>query len=137
MKILHLEDNARDAALVRDVLLLDWPGCAIRVVANRPDFTAALAEGGWDLIISDYQLPGFNGLEALQMVRERAPEIPFIFFSGTLGEERAIEAVRSGAADYVIKDRMQRLPVSVQRVLREAAEQRQRRQVEQALAQKQ
>jgi PAS domain S-box-containing protein len=137
MKILHLEDNARDAGLVRDVLAVDWPDCVIEVVATRDDFLAALARGGHDLIISDYQLPGFNGLEALQLVRERAPEIPFIFYSGTLGEERAIEAVRAGAADYVIKDRMQRLPVSVQRVMREAAEHKARRRVEAALAQEQ
>lgn len=136
MKILHLEDNARDAALVRDVLTVDWPDCTITLVATRDDFLRALP-GGHDLIISDYKLPGFNGLEALQLVRERVPDIPFIFFSGTLGEERAIEAVRAGAADYVIKDRMQRLPVSVQRVMRENAEQKARRRVEEALAQEQ
>jgi len=137
MKLLHLEDNARDAALVRDVLMVDWPDCSIKVVCSRPDFLSALTEAGWDLIISDYQLPGFNGLEALKLVREQAPGIPFIFFSGTLGEERAIDAVRSGAADYVIKDRMQRLPISVQRVLRESAELRQRQRAEEALAQEQ
>lgn len=137
MKILHLEDNPRDATLVRDVLSVDWPDCAITVVATRDDFVRGLGAGGFDLIISDYKLPGFNGLEALQLVRERTPDIPFIFFSGTLGEERAIEAVRAGAADYVIKDRMQRLPVSVQRVMRESREQQARRQIEAALAQEQ
>ena len=137
MKILHLEDNPRDAALVRDVLSVDWPDCAIQLVSTREDFLAALAAGGHDLIISDYKLPDFNGLEALQLVRERAPDIPFIFYSGTLGEERAIEAVRAGAADYVIKDRMQRLPVSVQRVMRENREHKARRRVEEALAQEQ
>ncbi|MFZ5495993.1 MAG: response regulator [Verrucomicrobiota bacterium] len=137
MKILHLEDNARDAALVRDLLSVDWPDCVIEVIATRDDFLAALAEGGYDLIISDYQLPGFNGLEALQLVRERAPEVPFVFFSGTLGEERAIEAVRAGAADYVVKDRMQRLPVAVQRVLRENREQLALRRAEEALAHEQ
>jgi PAS domain S-box-containing protein len=136
MKILHLEDNPRDAALVRDVLSVDWPDCHITTVATRDDFLRGLT-GGYDLIISDYKLPGFDGLEALQLVRERAPAIPFIFFSGTLGEERAIEAVRAGAADYVIKDRMQRLPVSVQRVMRENVEQKARRKVEEALAQEQ
>lgn len=136
MKILHLEDNARDAALVHDVLAVDWPDCVITLVATRDDFQAALAVD-YDLIISDYRLPGFDGLEALQMTRERAPHIPFIFYSGTLGEERAIEAVRAGAADYVIKDRLQRLPVAVQRVLRDAAEQRARARAEEALAQEQ
>ncbi len=137
MKILHLEDNPRDAALVRDMLAAEWPDCFISVVVARADFISLLKLGGYDLILSDYQLPGFNGLEALQIAREIAPDIPFVFFSGTLGEESAIDAVRSGAADYVIKDRMQRLPMSVSRVLREAAEQRTRRGVEQALAQEQ
>jgi PAS domain S-box-containing protein len=137
MKILHLEDNDHDAALVRDVLSIDWPDCAITLVATRPDFLAALSAGGYDLIISDYRLPGFDGLEALRLTRERAPHIPFIFYSGTLGEERAIEAVRAGAADYVVKDRMQRLPVAVQRVLRDAADQRARARAEEALAQEQ
>jgi two-component system cell cycle sensor histidine kinase/response regulator CckA len=137
MKILHLEDNPRDAVLVRDVLAVDWPDCVIKLVATREDFIRELAVSGYDLIISDYRLPGFNGLEALELVRERAPEIPFIFFSGTLGEERAIEAVRAGAADYVIKDRMQRLPISVQRVMRENTEARARRRIEEALAQEQ
>ncbi len=137
MKILHLEDNPRDAALARDMITAEWPDCFISVVVARNDFVSLLKLGGYDLILSDYQLPGFNGLEALQLAREFAPDIPFIFFSGTLGEERAIDAVRSGAADYVVKDRMQRLPVSVQRVLREAGELRDRRRVEQALAQEQ
>lgn len=137
MKILHLEDNPRDAVLVRDVLAVDWPDCVIQVVVTRDDFLRAITVGGHDLIISDYRLPGFNGLEALELVRERAPEVPFIFFSGTLGEERAIEAVRAGAADYVIKDRMQRLPVSVQRVMRENIELKVRRRAEEALAQEQ
>lgn len=137
MKILHLEDNPRDAALVRDMLSVDWPDCVITVVATRDGFIRALEQGGYDLILSDYMLPGFDGLKALQLARERSPSTPFIFFSGTLGEERAIEAVRAGAADYVIKDRMKRLPVSVQRVIREAAEQQARRKAEEALVQEQ
>ncbi len=137
MKILHLEDNPRDAMLVRDLLLQEWPECFISVVATRDDFISLLKLGGYDLILSDFQLPGFNGLDALELVRELTPEIPFVFFSGTLGEESAIDAVRSGAADYVIKDRMQRLPMSVRRVLREAGERRNRHQVEAALAQEQ
>lgn len=137
MKILHLEDNPRDVTLVRDMLSAEWPNCFISVVSTREDFVSLLKLGGFDLVLSDFQLPAFNGLEALQLVREMAPEIPFVFFSGTLGEESAIDAVRAGAADYVIKDRMQRLPVSIQRVIREAAEQRGRREVEAALAQEQ
>ena len=137
MKILHLEDNPRDATLVQDLLAAEWPESFITVVATRDDFVALLKLGGYDLIISDYQLPGFNGLDALGIVQEMSPETPFVFFSGTLGEESAIDAVRSGAADYVVKDRMQRLPMSVRRVMREASERRNRHQVEAALAQEQ
>ena len=135
MRILHVEDNQLDAELVRHMLSAEWPGCSIDVVATREEFLRSLSAGGYDLVLSDFQLPGFNGLEALELVRTHTPEVPFIFFSGTIGEERAIEAVRAGAADYVIKDRMQRLPVSIQRVLREAEEQRSRRRIEEALAQ--
>ncbi len=137
MKVIHLEDNPRDAALVRDILTAEWPDCFISVVSTRQDFISLLELGGHDLILSDYQMPGFNGLEALQIVRARGIETPFIFLSGTLGEERAIEAVRAGAADYVIKDRMQRLTISIQRVLQEAGARRARRKVEEALAQEQ
>ncbi len=137
LKILHVEDNPRDAEIVRDMLSTEWPDCAITVVQTRDAFGDELGRGGYDLVLSDFQLPGFNGLEALEMTRTRAPDVPFIFFSGTIGEERAIEAVRAGAADYVIKDRMQRLPVSIQRVLREAEATRARRRMEEALAQEQ
>ncbi len=137
LKILHVEDNPRDAEIVRDMLSAEWPDCAITVVCTREAFAEELSRGGYDLVLSDFQLPGFNGLEALEMTRARAPDVPFIFFSGTLGEERAIEAVRAGAADYVIKDRMQRLPVSIQRVLRETETVRDRRRVEEAFAQEQ
>jgi two-component system cell cycle sensor histidine kinase/response regulator CckA len=137
MKILHLEDNPRDALLARDLIATEWPDCFISVVATRDDFVSLLKLGGYDLILSDYQLPGFNGLDALELVQEISPEVPFVFFSGTLGEESAIDAVRSGASDYVVKDRMQRLTMSVRRVLREAAERRGRHQVEEALAQEQ
>ncbi|HEY8993340.1 MAG TPA: response regulator [Lacunisphaera sp.] len=137
MKILHVEDNPRDAELVRDMLHAEWPDCSITVVCTRESFINGLKHGGYDLVLSDFQLPGFNGLEALELTREHSPDLPFIFFSGTIGEERAIEAVRAGASDYVIKDRMQRLPVSIQRVMREGEVARARRRVEEALAQEQ
>jgi two-component system cell cycle sensor histidine kinase/response regulator CckA len=137
MKILHLEDNPRDTDLVREMLTAEWPDCVLTVVASREEFLEALRHGGHDVILSDFQLPGFNGLEALELTRALAPQIPFIFFSGTIGEERAIDAVRAGAADYVIKDRMQRLPVTIQRVMRETEDLRARRRIEEALAQEQ
>ncbi len=137
MKILHLEDNLRDADLAQELLTAEWPDCVITLVATRDAFVQALDQGAHDIVLSDFQLPGFNGLEALELTRTRAPHVPFIFCSGTIGEERAIEAVRAGAADYVIKDRTQRLPVSIIRVMREAEELRARRRIEDALAQEQ
>jgi two-component system, cell cycle sensor histidine kinase and response regulator CckA len=126
MKLLHLEDNTRDAALVRDLLEAEWPEVAITLVSTRQDFETAL-EADHAAIISDYNLPGFSGRAALQLARQRRPEIPFIFLSGTIGEEAAVEMVRDGASDYVLKDRMQRLPLAIQRAVRDAQHRQERR----------
>lgn len=134
MKILHLEDNLADAELVRVLLRQEWPACEIALRATRADFVSGLRTGRYDLILSDFSLPGFDGMDALQLVREMTPDTPFIFLSGTIGEERAIEALRHGAADYVLKDRMQRLPAAINRALREAGQHRARRMAEQTLA---
>ncbi len=134
MKILHLEDNPADAELVRILLQQEWADCEIEVLATRPAYFASLQTGGHDLILSDLGLPGFDGMEALKLAHEQAPDIPFVFLSGTIGEERAIEAVRHGAADYVLKDRMLRLPLAIQHAVHEARHRREQRLAEQALA---
>src|ERR1700761_2524159 len=100
MKVLHLEDNPLDAELVRGFLRKEWPECQISVVADRPRFVQELDRGGHDLIVSDYSLLAFSGMEGFKIARERVPETPFIFFSGTIREEDAISAMRDGAADY-------------------------------------
>lgn len=130
MKILHLEDDRNDAELLRALLLAEWPDCEITLVGDRTAFLDALQPGGHDLILSDFKLPGFSGLEALQLALERTPDTPFLFVSGTIGEDLAIEAVQAGAADYVLKDRLKRLPTAVQRALRENNERRIRRRTE-------
>src|SRR4051794_24099064 len=109
MKILHLEDNRDDADLVRDLLTNEWAECEIKVVATRNDYTQELAQGGYDLILSDFSLVRFDGSEALKLAQSQAPGIPFVFLSGNIGEDRAIEAVKAGADDYVLKDRVKRL----------------------------
>ncbi|SDE30568.1 HWE histidine kinase domain-containing protein [Belnapia rosea] len=119
-RILHLEDSPIDAELVAAHLARSGFACVIRLVAERDAYTAALAEGGFDLILADYVLPGFDGLAALELACERAPETPFIFVSGTLGEEEAVEAVKRGATDYVVKQRLARLPIAVRRAIAEA-----------------
>ncbi len=105
MHLLHLEDSAEDADLMARVILREWPGCRITHVASLDAFSAALEDRGIDLILSDYTLPGADGLSALALARRSRPEKPFIFVSGTIGEERAVEALKCGATDYVMKDR--------------------------------
>lgn len=132
MKILHLEDNRDDALLVRTLLAANWPGCEIVTATSREEFAAALTREH-DLILSDFTLPLFNGHEALALAKAAAPDTPFVFFSGTIGEERAIEAVQLGAADYVLKGNLKRLVTAIRRAVREAAERRSRRLVEEQL----
>jgi PAS domain S-box-containing protein len=132
LRILILEDNALDAEL--DVAQLEEAGFACRWerVQTRTDFVAHLASA-YDLILADYTMPGFDGLTALQIVRGQGMDTPFILVSGTLGEERAIEALKSGATDYVLKPRIARLAPVVRRALEEHAEKRRRAAAEQAL----
>jgi PAS domain S-box-containing protein len=133
MKILHLEDDGNDAELLRALLLAEWPDCKITLVGDRAAFLDRLKRGGHDLILSDFKLPGFSGLEALQLVRAASPDLPFIFVSGTIGEDLAIEAIQAGAADYVIKDRLKRLPTAIARALRENSDRRIRHRTEAVL----
>lgn len=127
MKFLHLEDSDNDAALIEAVLQETWPECRIERVVARTDFDAALTRGGFDVILSDFALPDFDGLSALDMARIRCPGIPFIFISGTIGEERAIDALKRGAADYIVKDRPGRLGPAIQQALSLVRESEQRR----------
>src|SRR5580658_1815789 len=117
LRILHLEDNPADAMLVRDMLEQDGLPAELHHVANKAEFKLALSEKSWSLIISDYRLPGFTGLEALKLVRERDVLVPFILMSGTIGEQAAIESLKSGATDYVLKQNRDRLPSAVRRAL--------------------
>ena len=132
LRVLHLEDDPHDAEIVRDMLDGGGLACDIRRVETREAFTGALAEGGFDLILAD-SLPLFDGLSALHIALERSPDVPFIFVSGALGEELAIEAVKDGATDYVLKQRLSRLVSAVQRALRESRTRRERKQAEQRL----
>lgn len=121
LQILNLEDNVNDAELNQAMLAARWPHCQLTRVEDRAGFVAALEHGGLDLILSDYTMPGFNGLEALALARVKRPEVPFLFVSGTIGEDAAIEALKRGATDYVLKHRLMRLIPAVDRALREAA----------------
>jgi PAS domain S-box-containing protein len=117
--ILHLEDDSRDAALVQDTLAADGIICQVTRVDTRADFIASLELGGCDLILADYSLPSLDGLSALKIAQDRWAHLPFIFVSGTLDEEVAIEALKIGATDYVFKTRLSRIVPAVRRALRE------------------
>jgi diguanylate cyclase (GGDEF)-like protein/PAS domain S-box-containing protein len=133
LRILHLEDDPSDAELISSWLQADQLDCDVQRVATQPEFESALDKGGLDLILSDYTLPGFDGMTALALARERRPDVPFLFVSGTIGEERAIEGLKQGATDFVIKDHVARLGPAVRRALEQARERAARQAAEEAL----
>src|ERR1700754_213949 len=122
LRILLLEDSAADAALVQDMLEADGILCDVVRVQTRAEFVGALEDRRLDLILGDYSLPSFDGVSALKLALGARPDLPFIFVSGTLGEEVAIEALKTGATDYVVKTKLTRIVPSVQRAMREAGE---------------
>jgi two-component system, sensor histidine kinase and response regulator len=122
LNILYLEDSSLDAELVKSALESEDIACIIVRVETREDFVSALDRGGYDIIFADYSLPSFDGLSALEIAKKSSPDIPFIFVSGSMGEELAIDTLKSGATDYVIKGRLSRLAPSVRRALAEFQE---------------
>jgi PAS domain S-box-containing protein len=122
LQVLLLEDSAFDAELIEVTLRKAYPQAELHWVKEEPQFGSRLREQRFDLVLSDYQLPSFSGDEALQMTRELAPDTPFIFVSGVIGEENAVDLLKRGATDYVIKGRLARLPVAIERALREVRE---------------
>src|SRR5436853_7699777 len=92
LRVLHREDNSMDAELIHSRLETDGLECSVDRVSTRLDFEASLRSGKYDLVLSDFSMPGFDGLSALKMTQSFNPELPFIFLSGTIGEERAIES---------------------------------------------
>jgi PAS domain S-box-containing protein len=133
LRILNLEDSEADAELNHAMLSARWPECELVRVDTREDFIAALEQGGFDLILSDYSMPGFDGRQALSLAHEKRPETPFLFVSGTIGEDTAIEALKNGATDYVLKHRPIRLIPAVDRALRESEERAERERAEIAM----
>jgi signal transduction histidine kinase/CheY-like chemotaxis protein len=132
LRILLLEDNNRDAELIQELFEADHFVCDITRAQTRAEFVAGLQDAGIDLILADYKLPSFDGLSALKLALDARADLPFIFVSGSLGEEVAIEALKIGATDYVVKSRLSRLVPSVQRALREARDRAERKKAEEA-----
>ncbi len=136
-RVLHLEDQIPDSDLVSVWLLeagLDWE--VVRV-DTRDAFVSALESDEFDIVLSDFQLPAFNGHEALTETRARRPDLAFVFFTATLGEERAVEALKAGATDFVAKERPDRLVPALLRAVREAEERTERKRLESQLLQSQ
>jgi CheY-like chemotaxis protein len=119
-RILIAEDEAWDAELAQRLLTSSGLGFTAVVVATRESFVAELTAFRPDVILSDFHMPGFSGEMALRIAQEQCPEIPFIFWSGVLGDEAAVELIKQGATDYVLKDRPARLPSVIHRALAEA-----------------
>ena len=133
LRILNLEDNPLDTELIHSILTDGGVACEITRVQTRAEFVAALEQGCFDMILSDYWLPSFDGLSALKIRQEISSELPFILVSGTLGEDAAIESLTSGATDYVLKHRLERLVPAVRRAVHEAEERIGRKRAEEAL----
>ncbi len=120
LQILNLEDNPTDSDLIKETLEDGGIECEITRVETGEDFLVACDRGGFDIILADYSLPSYDGFSALAVARERCPDPPFIFVSGKMGEEIAIESLKSGATDYILKNNFKRLVPSVRRALKEA-----------------
>lgn len=132
--ILHLEDDPLDSELAADLLRQEGIDVTIQRVQALAEFEKALGKPDLQLIISDYTVPGTNVLDALRLAHQRRAEVPFIFLSGTIREDLAIETLKAGATDYVFKEHLNRLVPAVRRALHEAEEQKRRRASEEVLA---
>ena len=130
IRVLLTEDVAADAEL--EVRELKRAGLRFthRIVDREDSFTAALRDFSPDVILSDFSMPGFDGMAALALARELAPDTPFVFVSGTIGEEYAIRALKNGATDYVLKTNLVRLPATVERAIADARARREKRRAE-------
>jgi PAS domain S-box-containing protein len=135
LRALLIEDSRLDAELLRVQLERVYPNVQLEVLRDEGEFVAALPAGGWDVVLSDYELPGFTGADLLEHRNRLAPETPFIFVSGVIGEDNAVELLKRGATDYVSKTRLARLAPVLRRALREVAERQARELAERQLRQ--
>lgn len=131
--ILNLEDSEKDSELIEAQLSDGGLDCDLVRVEKEADFSSALENNRFDLILADYSLPSFDGFSALKIALEKRPDVPFIFVSGAIGEDFAVEMLKSGATDYILKNRMSRLAPAAKRALQAAKERADRRRAEVAL----
>lgn len=133
LNILHLEDNTPDAELIHNRIRKEGIECSIKLVSNRQQFYKEVDEGKIDIILCDYSIPSYSGIEALALAKEKLPNVPFIFVSGTIGEERAVDSLKRGATDYIIKDNLVRLVPAIIRAIKEAEDKREIKRAEDEL----
>lgn len=130
LNVLCLEDSPRDAEIMRELLIDAGYQLNMDCTAEEKEFVTLLRRNKYDIILSDFKLPGFDGFKALRWSVEICPDVPFICISGTVGEEIAVELLKKGAIDYILKDRLVRLPSAIQRALDEANEKEARQRAE-------
>jgi PAS domain S-box-containing protein len=133
LRILHLEDDPNDAELIKSTLVEEGFDCDITLVKYREEFLKSIEQDKFDLILIDFSIPSFDGFSALQIAKEKHPDVPVIFVSGTIGEEFAVEIFKKGATDYVLKDRLSKLVPSIERALREVKERADHKRADEAL----
>ncbi len=131
--ILYLEDDALDEELIRTMILNEYSKCNIISVSTKKDFTYNLKNSAFDLILADYDLPDFDGFSALKITRKKDPDVPFIFVTGRISEDMAIEAIKAGATDYVFKDKLGKLIPALQRAFKEVNESESIKEIEKKL----
>jgi two-component system, cell cycle sensor histidine kinase and response regulator CckA len=134
LQLLMVDDSEDDALLIARALEKENFKLSYKRVDNAADLNAALEDGPWDLIISDYSMPAFSGTQALEICRKKAFDAPFIIVSGRIGEELAVDMMKAGASDYVMKDDLPRLAPAITRELRAARDRKIRRQAQLAMA---
>src|ERR1044071_6360220 len=130
LRILHLDDDERDRELVKELFERSEIQCELVSAVGAAEFEAALGRNRFDLIVSDFAFPGYDGFAALGAAKASQPDAPFVILSGTIGEERAVEILKAGATDYLLKNRMERLLPVVRRALSEASERIERKRAE-------
>src|SRR5438552_514792 len=119
LRVLYVEDNPRDAKLC--LKQLEQAGLKLKAdVVNTPEeFAEKLRSEAYDIVLADFRMPGWSGMDALEVVRQYQEDMPFVLVTGTMGEEAAVECIKKGVTDYVLKDHLSRLPVALKRALNE------------------
>jgi DNA-binding NtrC family response regulator len=135
LRVLIVEDSPDDVTLLVRILRKGGFEPSLERVETEDSMRSALLEKSWDIILSDYRMPTFDGLRALAVLKESGLDIPLIIVSGTIGEEIAVEAMKAGACDYVMKDNLPRLIPAIQRELKEAASRKEKKKGERELRQ--